>query len=186
MNKNFSEYFDFYLKNLKPSKIVKSNLDSALELIIETKNSNKKVIIIGNGGSAAMASHVSVDFTKNSKVRSMNFNEADLITCFANDFGHQNWMKEALKHYFDKGDLVILISSSGSSQNILNAAKWCKQNDINLITFSGMKKNNLLKQNNKNGINFWVNSKSYNHIEMIHHIWLLYLVDMVIYINNNE
>ena len=87
-----------------------------------------------------MASHVSVDFTKNSKVRSINFNEADLITCFANDFGHQNWMKEALKHYFDQGDLVILISSSGSSQNILNAAKWCKQNDINLITFSGMKK----------------------------------------------
>ena len=130
-----------------------------------------------------MASHVSVDFTKNSKVRSINFNEADLITCFANDFGHQNWMKEALKHYFDQGDLVILISSSGSSQNILNAAKWCKQNDINLITFSGMKKNNLLKQTNKNGINFWVNSKSYNHIEMIHHIWLLYLVDMVIYIN---
>ena len=183
MNKKFPEYFDFYLKNLKPNKNTKSDLDSALELIIETKNSNKKLIIIGNGGSAAMASHVSVDFTKNSKVRSINFNEADLITCFANDFGHQNWMKEALKHYFDQGDLVILISSSGSSQNILNAAKWCKQNDINLITFSGMKKNNLLKQTNKNGINFWVNSKSYNHIEMIHHIWLLYLVDMVIYIN---
>ena len=91
--------------------------------------------------------------------------------------------ERGFKHYFDQGDLVILISSSGSSQNILNAAKWCKQNDINLITFSGMKKNNLLKQTNKNGINFWVNSKSYNHIEMIHHIWLLYLVDMVIYIN---
>ena len=181
MIKNFSEYFDFYLKNLKPTKTIKSDLDKALDMIVEIKNLNKKVIIIGNGGSSAMASHVSVDFTKNSKVRSINFNEADLITCFANDFGHQNWMKEALKHYYDQGDLVILVSSSGSSKNILNAAKWCKQKNINLITFSGMKKNNLLIQTNKNGINFWVNSKSYNHIEMIHHIWLLYLVDMMIY-----
>lgn len=184
MNKNFSEYFDFYLKNLKPSKIVKSNLDSALELIIETKNSNKKVIIIGNGGSAAMASHVSVDLTKNSNVRSINFNEADLITCFANDFGHNNWMKEAIKHYYDEGDLTILVSSSGKSPNILNAAKFCITKKIPLITFSGMNKDNPLHQLNKSGINFWVNSKSYNHIEMIHHIWLLYIVDQLIELNS--
>ena len=49
MNKKFPEYFDFYLKNLKPNKNTKSDLDSALELIIKTKNSNKKLIIIGNG-----------------------------------------------------------------------------------------------------------------------------------------
>ncbi len=183
MNKNFSVYFNFYLNNLKPSKKVKSDLSEVLKLFITIKNKNKKIIIIGNGGSAAIASHVSVDLTKNSKVRSINFNEADLITCFANDFGHHNWMKEALKHYHDKEDLVVLISSSGKSKNILNAAKWCKQNSVNFITFSGMEKNNQLIQINKKGINFWVNSKSYNHIEMIHHIWLLYLVDMMIYIN---
>jgi D-sedoheptulose 7-phosphate isomerase len=141
---------------------------------------NKKIIFLGNGGSASIASHVSVDLTKNAKIRSINFNEPDLITCFANDFGHENWMKEALKMYYDKNDIVVLISSSGKSANIVKAAKWCVESNIRLITFTGCLRANPVNKLNKNGLNFWINSKAYNHIELSHLFLLLTIVDIII------
>ena len=122
-----------------------------------------------------MSSHSSVDFTKACEIRSINFNEADLITCFANDYGYENWIKEALNFYADKDDLVVLFSSSGKSKNIVNAAEYCKKNKINLVTFTGFSRNNPVKKLGR--LNFWVNSKSYNIVEMTHHIWILMAVD---------
>jgi len=117
--------------------------------------------------------------TKNAKVKCINFNEANLITCFANDFGYENWLAKALKFYAKKNDGLILISSSGSSQNMINAAKVAKDIGIEpIITFTGNKKNNILSRHAD--INFWVDSKAYNYIENIHQIWLLSLVDMII------
>ena len=101
------------------------------------KGIKNKILLLGNGGSAAMASHVSVDLTKQCGIRAINFNEADLITCFGNDYGYENWMKEAIKKYYDKGDLIILISSSGNSKNHVVAGNYCKKNKISLITFTG-------------------------------------------------
>ena len=72
-------------------------------------------------------SHVSVDFTKVGGVRTINFNEADLITCFANDYGYENWVSKALEFYGDDGDLVILISSSGTSKEHSKCCKKCKE-----------------------------------------------------------
>ncbi len=144
------------------------------------KKSTSKVICIGNGGSASISSHFSVDLTKNAQIRAINFNESDLITCLANDYGHNFWMQAALDLYCDKSDTVILISSSGKSENILNAANYCLSNNIDLITFSGMDFNNPLMKSNTNGINFWVDSKGYNIIENLHQIWLLSIVDKCI------
>ena len=73
-----------------------------------------------------MASHVAVDFTKAASIRAVNFNEADLITCFANDYGYEHWVAKALDAYADLGDLVILISSSGKSPNIVKGAEKAK------------------------------------------------------------
>lgn len=137
-----------------------------------------KVIIAGNGGSAAMASHVAVDFTKAAGIRAINFNEADLITCFANDYGYENWVARAIEAYGDPGDLVVLISSSGRSPNIINAARYSKQNGFPLVTLSGFDSDNPLKK--LGDINLWVDSNSYNIVEMTHHIWLLSVVDYVI------
>ena len=97
-----------------------------------------------------MSSHVSVDFTKVGGVRTINFNEADLITCFANDYGYENWVSKALEFYGDDGDLVILISSSGTSKNIVNAAKNAKRLNMNVVTFSGFEENNPLKKRRSN------------------------------------
>ena len=64
-------------------------LEKISKSLISANKKNKKVIIFGNGGSAAISSHVAVDFTKAAGIRAINFNEADLITCFANDYGYE-------------------------------------------------------------------------------------------------
>ncbi len=167
---NYSENFHKLIDEFDQQKF-----DDCEKLIKECSSKGGKVILVGNGGSAAMASHISVDLSKACSIRSTNFNEPDLITCFANDYGYENWVTEALKTYADKDDLVILISSSGNSQNIVNAAKHCINQKINLITLSGFEKNN--KINNTGMVNIWVDSSYYNFVEMAHHLFLVALVD---------
>ncbi len=136
-----------------------------------------KVILAGNGASAAIASHVAVDLTKTSGVRAINFNEADLITCFANDYGYEHWVEKALDFYADPKDVVILISSSGMSPNIVNAALRAKSQGLPVITFSGFRENNELRK--LGDVNFWVDSSEYNIVETIHQAWLLAVVDKI-------
>jgi D-sedoheptulose 7-phosphate isomerase len=149
-----------------------------VQVLTHSESVGGKVIIVGNGGSAAIASHVSVDFTKAANLRSINFNEADLITCFSNDYGYENWVAQALEAYADLNDVVILISSSGKSKNMINGGKQCKDMNIPLITFTGFNSDNALR--GKGDINFWVDSNQYNIVEMTHHIWLLAIVDYII------
>ena len=85
-----------------------TKLSSIKKLIIKSKKNNSRILVFGNGGSAAIASHFSVDLTKNVKVKAMNFNEADLITCFANDYGFDKWIEKAVEFYADKKDILIL------------------------------------------------------------------------------
>ena len=176
--KNWLEdYFNLY----KDSIFNESVYDDLLEikdLWLNTSKQNKKIIFAGNGGSAAMASHVAVDLTKNAGVRAINFNEADLITCFANDYGYEEWVAKSVEFYGDGGDVLVLISSSGRSVNMLKAAETAKMMRINVITFSGFDPGNPLRQSGT--LNFWVDSRAYNIVEMTHHIWLLAVVDMII------
>jgi D-sedoheptulose 7-phosphate isomerase len=148
-----------------------------VKILKEIKRKKKKVILVGNGGSAAMASHVSVDLTKICKIRAINFNEADLLTCFANDYGYENWVQKALSFYADKGDLLICISSSGQSKNIIKGAKFAKKIGCKVITLTGFDKKNKVRK--IGDVNLWINSKNYNLVEMTHHIWLLSIVDFI-------
>ena len=172
----YKNYFE--LLHEKIAEIEGELLDQAVDLIKSTIANQRKIIIVGNGGSAAMASHVAVDLTKNAGIRAINFNEADLLTCFANDYGYEHWVSQALKFYADKGDLAILISSSGSSKNILNGAGMAKDIGLQIITFSGFNPKNPLRK--MGDINLFVDSKGYNIVEMSHHVWLLAIVDKII------
>ncbi len=173
-------FFNSYLNsfNKLTLDVDNSKLSEAANIILGSNKLGKKIIVIGNGGSAAIASHLSVDFTKAAGIRAINFNESSLLTCFGNDYGYENWVKYALKFYADEGDVIILISSSGESKNILNGAKIAKLLNCKVITFSGFKKNNPL--NSLGDLNFWVNSDNYNFIETTHQIWLLSIVDYII------
>ena len=172
----FNDYFELVSKNLQ--NIESESLLEASKLCKEIRTNNNKILIAGNGGSAAMASHVAVDFTKVAKVRTVNFNEADLLTCFANDYGFENAYQKCLEFYSDPGDLFIAISSSGSSKNIINAANYAKNNDMKVITLSGFGEENELKS--IGDINLWVDSQGYNIVEMVHHTWLLSIVDHIV------
>lgn len=173
-------FFEDYMNIMKEkiSDIDYSLLDDAVNMILSTDADKGKIIMVGNGGSAAMASHVTVDLTKNAKIRAINFNEADLLTCFANDFGYENWVSEALNFYADKKDMVILVSSSGSSKNMVNGAKTAKELGLKILTLSGFNEDNPLSK--MGDINLFINSKGYNIVEMTHHIWLLAIVDKII------
>ena len=120
-----NKYLDLYFSKINSSlfTIDEEAFLKSVSLIKKLKKKNK-IIFVGNGGSASIANHCSTDFSKFLKKRSMTFNEPNLITCYANDYGHENWMKEALKTYGDKKDLLCLISSSGQSKNTLNCASF--------------------------------------------------------------
>ena len=175
LEKYFKDLFE--LGNFSQEDL--NNLVLVSKTMIEANKKGKKTLIFGNGGSAAIASHFSVDLTKNARVRCTNYNESDLLTCFSNDYGYDKWVEKAIEFYADEEDILILISASGNSENMVNAAKFAKKSKIKkIITFTGNSKENKLKQ--LGDINFWVNSKAYNHIENIHQILLLSLVDLII------
>ena len=156
-----------------------NNLISLKKIIVDNSKKGKKILVFGNGGSAAIASHFTVDLTKNARVRATNYNEADLITCLSNDYGYDQWVSKAIELYMDKGDLVFFISSSGVSKNMINAVKIAKKKKARkIVSFTGFNTNNPLKK--KSDLSFWVNSRAYNHVENIHQIWLLSLVDLII------
>ena len=111
-------------------------------------------------------------------MRAINFNEADLLTCFANDYGYEHWVAKALEFYADKGDLVILISSSGQSPNMLNGAKQANEMQLPLVTLSGFRADNPLRT--LGDVNLWIDSTAYNIVEMTHHVWLLAIIDYLI------
>ena len=180
---NKKEFLTSYLNDF--SDLVKSNekiidqLGKVADLIKVINAKGNKVLIFGNGGSAAISSHFSVDLTKNAGVRCVNCNEADLITCFSNDYGYERWVEKAVDFYGDEGDLLIVISSSGSSKNMLNGVKAARNGNFNaVVTFTGFADENPLRQ--LGDINLWADSKAYNFIENIHQVWLLAIVDLII------
>ena len=172
----YEKYFKSIYENLQ--SVESSALDEAVALLKETSDAGGKVIFGGNGGSSAMASHVAVDLTKNAGIRAINFNESDLITCFANDYGYEEWIKKSIEFYADPDDMVVLISSSGRSQNVINAGKIAKERGMKLITFSGFQSDNPLRA--LGDLNFWVDNSEYNIVEMTHHVWLLAMIDRII------
>lgn len=174
-----NNYFKEFKSLISTDEETFSKLVKVSELMEKSQKRKKKIMIAGNGGSAAISSHFSVDLSKNAGIRSINFNEADLITCFANDFGYENWLLKAIKYYGDQGDLLFLVSVSGKSKNIVNAAKNAKKYGVKkIVTFTGCNQRNPVKL--YGDINFWINSKSYNLIENCHQFLLLALVDMII------
>ena len=172
----FLDYFGTVAERL--NDIDPESLEQAAKMVLQVFRSGNKVVLAGNGGSAAMASHVAVDLTKTAGIRAVNFNEADLLTCFANDYGYEHWVAKALEFYADPGDLVILISSSGASQNMIKGAEQARAMGLSVISLSGFSPDNQLRQ--LGDLNFFAASDSYNIVEMAHHVWLVALVDYLI------
>jgi D-sedoheptulose 7-phosphate isomerase len=135
----------------------------------------KKIFFVGNGGSNSICSHMYEDFAKIGGFRTYAFSDAALITCFANDYGYENAMKEWLKIYIEPGDLLVAISSSGNSPNICNAAALAKEKGAGLITLSGFNPGNKLRA--LGDINFYIECSNYGVVECFHQVILHAVLD---------
>jgi len=132
----------------------------------QTHDSDKKIMFVGNGGSAGIASHLAIDFSKNGGLRSLAFNDSSALTCLGNDLGYQNVFAKQLEFHARPGDLLIAISSSGRSPNILAAVKMARARDCKVVTFSGFTEDNELRKTGD--INFFVRSREYGFVEVSH------------------
>lgn len=173
-------WLDSYYARFQPAfdKKYYTALKAFRELCLEVRERKGKLMFAGNGASASISSHGAVDFTKQGKVRSMDFNEPNLITCFANDFGYDNWMAKAVEHYADATDVVVLISVSGRSPSVVNAAKYAKSQGLKVVSFTGSGGDNPLRA--LSDIEFWFDSRAYNVVEAVHMMWLTTVVDMLV------
>jgi len=153
--------------------------DDALEmsqfLLSQVSKVDGIVYLIGNGGSAGIASHFCTDFLRTLGIGAATFSDSTILTCFANDFGYENVYKMPLERNLKSNDLLIAISSSGKSENIVKATKFAKERKVTTLTFSGFGANNPLCK--LGDLNFWLDSHDYGLVETGHFFLLHTIVD---------
>lgn len=150
-------------------------VSAVCDRLVEARIGGSKVYLVGNGGSAGVASHAATDFFNAAKLRALTLHECSLMTCMANDFGYENAFARMLAQLVEPGDLLVAISSSGKSMNIQNAARQATENGGQVITLSGFAGDNPLRV--IGGINFWLDSTDYGMVEIGHQFILHNLSD---------
>jgi D-sedoheptulose 7-phosphate isomerase len=147
--------------------VLSSGVMMVVRLINACAKNAGKLMFIGNGASASIASHMAADFWKNGNIRAVAFNDATLLTCVSNDFGYAKVFEKPIQMFADPGDILVAISSSGRSENIIRGARMASSKGCAVISLSGFKKNNPL--HSLGDINFYVPSSSYGQVEVVHH-----------------
>ena len=140
--------------------------------------SPRKVLLVGNGGSAATVSHVQNDLCKAVGVRAMVFTEPALLTALANDHGYASGFERLVELWADPGDILLAISSSGQSENILRAVEASVRRGCDVITFSGFRGDNALRR--AGDLNFYVPDQTYGHVEVAHNALVHFLTDRAV------
>jgi len=154
---------------------LEEGMERALQTFELIKARQKKVLLIGNGGSAAVASHQAVDLWRNAGMRALAFSDASMLTCIANDFGYQDVYSQPIDMLCDPGDCLIAISSSGKSTNILQAVDKARAKGAGVISFSGFSRENELRS--RGDLNFYLPSTSYGIVEVGHLLLLHSIID---------
>jgi D-sedoheptulose 7-phosphate isomerase len=184
VNKFYYNYFDSIQKGLVNSvyQFNKQKTDPDLffkkikELLCSLRKNRNKIYFFGNGASAAFANHMALDFSKNGKILSRSLSDSAMLTALSNDFSYEKAMEEYLKiEGVTINDLVITISSSGNSPNIVNALIYCKANNIKSFSLSGLERNN--KSIEIADYSIYVPMKTYGMVECIHQIYLHMMLD---------
>lgn len=136
-----------------------------------------RLLFVGNGGSAAIASHMATDYSKNGLMRASAFNDPAVLTCLANDLGYENVFSFQLDQQARREDCLIAVSSSGRSANILNAVAAARRAGCAVVTLSGFKPDNPLRA--LGDLNFYVPSEEYGFVELLHLCILHCALDLV-------
>ena len=141
-------------------------VNQIISLARRTHAAGNKLIFVGNGGSAAIASHMATDYSKNGNVRAMALNDPSMLTCLGNDLGYERVFAKQIELYARAGDLVTAISSSGRSANILNAVKAARAAQCTVVTLSGFAADNPLR--GLGDLNLYIDSDRYGFVEIAH------------------
>lgn len=141
-------------------------LDWAMTTAVKTHADGNKLIFIGNGGSAAISSHMATDFSKNGGIRALAMNDASALTCLGNDLGYDQVFAKQIEMHARLGDMLIAISSSGRSQNILNAVETARAGQCQVLTLSGFDHDNPLRE--LGDMNLYISSHEYGFVEVSH------------------
>jgi len=160
--------------NLQELKLCLDLIDPIdLEHLKTVIRDHEHIILLGNGGSNAITGHVAQDYTKALGKKAICFCDSSRLTCYANDYGWENAYTEFLKQFVEPKSLVILISSSGNSRNILNAAEFCS-GKYDMVTLSGFDSDNKLRTEHRHDslLHFYVPSNDYGIVEYVHGIIL--------------
>lgn len=185
----YHDYIDTLFKALKETEfyligkfVSLEDREKAFEFLVknfsETKKAHKQVFFIGNGGSAAIASHMTADFMKNGGMRTYSLYDNAMTTCMGNDYGYEYIFSKPLSLLGNQEDLLVAISSSGNSKNIVNAINVAKSKKMNVITFTGFKSDNQVK--NLGDYNIYVPICHYGIVESIHNLLLQQVVDFIL------
>jgi D-sedoheptulose 7-phosphate isomerase len=146
-----------------------------LGLLRDLRTREGSLYLIGNGGSAAVASHSAIDFLNVAGLRATTLHDSSVITCMANDYGYENAFARVLATLARRGDALIAVSSSGNSQNIRNAAAAMRERGGSVITLSGFAGDNALRT--LGDMNIWLDSRDYGMVEIGHQFVLHNIAD---------
>jgi len=179
MIQEIANYGTRYFANLdKVARIIEATngdaaaveFNTAMNLFIglcrDVQSSGRKLMFIGNGGSASIASHMATDFMKNGRVRATAFNDPMVLTCLGNDLGYERIFEFQIDNHGEANDLLVAVSSSGRSPNILNGVAAARRKKTKVVTLSGFKPANSLRD--MGDLNFYVPSGEYGVVELLH------------------
>ena len=165
----------------KSGRRTASDYTEGIEMLIDAfckhKADGSSVYFIGNGGSAAIASHMSADYLKNGRLAVVSMYSFPTITCIGNDFCYDDIFSKQLEMISKSGQLLVTISSSGESENIYRAVLTAKNNDMDVITLTGFKPDNRIRD--LGDVSVYVPSEEYGIVEVIHNLILQQVVDEI-------
>lgn len=182
-NKYINEFIEklTYTEIWSGVKVKCQDYDEGIKLLVDTFSAHKKrksqLFFIGNGGSSAIASHMTADFMKNGGMNTYSLYDNAVTTCMGNDYGYEYIFSRPMEFLVREGDLVAAISSSGNSANIINAIETARSKGASVVTFTGFEPDNKAKQ--MGDVNVYVPCKKYGIVESIHNLMLQQIVDLI-------
>ena len=160
--------FNEYVEALQSAQ-----MGNEYEKFKEAFESHDRVIILGNGGSSSVASHISQDYMKFQGKKVSILSDPSMLTMLTNDYGYENAYQKFLEYYVEENSLVVLLSSGGESDNILNCLTWCEENSVDYGILTGFSPDNTIRSRATNSLwNYYINSEDYGVVECIHQIFL--------------
>jgi len=149
--------------------------DRWVELAREVHDAERAMYFVGNGASAMIASHMAADACKNGGLRAMAFNDPALLTAIGNDMAFEDIFALPLRRLAHRGDLLITISSSGNSPNVLRALEAGRALGMRAVTLSGKRPDN--RSRSLGDLNFYVPAQRYGWVESAHQLIIHYWFD---------